>query len=248
MNKPAPLMQRALDDSQEAILSYLDQLLGEIPEHIPEQTAEQVSEQVAITEMPAALLTTERQVEADIPVTGLAQGGTEVDTSAGQSVDIAVSAERGIPEFAQQPFQCLIFDLAGLNMAIPLERLNGIVEIQEGITPMPGHSPWFLGLLPERGMQIKIIDTAQLVVPAKYRQAQTQDTLQKAILIHDSEWGLACNQVKEVITLDKDAVRWRKAAGTRPWLLGTVIDQMCALLDADEFAAMLASDNCQVLA
>jgi hypothetical protein len=28
-------------------------------------------------------------------------------------------------------------------------------------------------------------------------------------------------------------------------LLGTVIDEMCALLDADEFAAMLASEKAQ---
>lgn len=234
-----------LAEPQEAIFKYLDQLLREIPDE-PEQIAVEVTPEVVKIDVPVeppTIIETQpetvvtQEVEVETPVT--TQQRTEPQTEA---------LEQPYPEFASQSFQCLVFELAGLNMAIPLDKLNGILEWNEEIvTPMPGHSPWFMGLLPERGMQIKVIEAAKLVVPAKYREAYSGPPIQKVILINDSEWGLACNEVKEVITLEHDQVKWRQAAGKRPWLLGTVIDEMCALLDADEFAAMLASEKAQVI-
>jgi len=42
------------------------------------------------------------------------------------------------------------------------------------------------------------------------------------------------------------AVKWRGHSGSRPWLAGTVIDRMCALIDADAFAQMLETEGPQV--
>lgn len=222
-----------LAEPQEAIFSYLDQLLRQIPDDIAEQP---------VQAPPVVETHVETVVQQEVAVSTPVETQQDVQVS----LEVAVQEEQAYPEFASQSFQCLVFELAGLNMAIPLEKLSGILEWNEDIvTPMPGHSPWFMGLLPERGTQIKVIDTARLVVPGKYREAYVGTPIQKVILINDGEWGLACHQVKEVITLEHDKVKWRQAAGKRPWLLGTVIDEMCALLDADEFAAMLASEKAQ---
>jgi purine-binding chemotaxis protein CheW len=183
----------------------------------------------------------EQKEVVDTPVETKVEVQPETDTQ--------TEAVQAYPDFAQQSFQCLVFDLAGLSMAIPLEKLCGILEWNEElVTPMPGHSPWFMGLLPERGTQIKVIDAAQLVVPGKYRSAYQGPPVQKVILINDGEWGIACKEVKEVVTLDHEQVKWRQVTGgKRPWLLGTVIDKMCALLDADEFAKMLASEKVEII-
>jgi len=67
------------------------------------------------------------------------------------------------------------------------------------------------------------------------------------ILIDDSHWGLACESVIEVINLQADSVKWRSSRTKRRWLLGTVIDQMCALLDTSEFSAMLKTGDDSLL-
>lgn len=147
----------------------------------------------------------------------------------------------GAPGWAQTPFQCLLFKTAGLTLGIPLFKLNGITPWSSSITPMPGHSPSFLGLLPHLGRQVKVVDTSQVVMPK-----QTSSTEHHYIvLIAGGEWGLTCESVSEVVTLHPDQVRWRTALGIRPWLAGIVKDRMCALLDADELAALLATGEQQ---
>ena len=156
--------------------------------------------------------------------------------------DVPVFTE-GAETLASDEFQILLFDVSGVKFAVPLDKLNGILEWSEDISPMPNRSEWFLGILAERERQIKVIDTAIVVVPSKFRAQHSADNLQKIILIGDSCWGLACDAVSEVITLRQEDVRWRKDSSKRPWLAGTVIEHMCALLDADEFASMLGSDQ-----
>ncbi|MEO6696980.1 MAG: chemotaxis protein CheW [Gammaproteobacteria bacterium] len=143
----------------------------------------------------------------------------------------------GTPAWAQAPFQCLLFKTAGLTLGIPLFKLNGITPWSSDITPMPGHSPAFLGLLPHHGGQVKVIDTAQVVMP-KQKSATRHHYI---VLIAGGEWGLTCESVSEVVTLHPDQVRWRTPQGIRPWLAGTVKDRMCALLDAGELATLLAA-------
>jgi len=149
----------------------------------------------------------------------------------------------GAESLEEDEFQILLFDVSGVKFAVPLDKLNGILEYSNKLTAMPNRSDWFLGILPERERQIKVIDIALLVVPSKFRERHKQNNLQKIILIGDAHWGLACDAVSEVITVRKKDVRWRGETTKRAWLAGTVIEHMCALLDADEFAAMLGSDQ-----
>lgn len=148
------------------------------------------------------------------------------------------------PDWARAEFQCLLFQVAGLRLALPLARLGGVFPWDgAAVTPMPGHQPWFLGLQEHLGRQVRLIDVARVVLPPDRHAAlatAADGRLGKVILIGDGDWGLACEAVDEVITLAPDAVKWRGRDGSRPWLAGTVIEEMCALIDADTFAAMLA--------
>ena len=147
----------------------------------------------------------------------------------------------GAPGGAQAPFQCLLFKTAGLTLGIPLAKLNGITPWSPAITPMPGHSPSFLGLLPHLGRHVKVMDTAQVVMSKQTSPAEQH----YIVLIAGGEWGLTCESVSEVVTLQPDQVRWRTAHGIRPWLVGIVKDRMCALLDADELATLLTTGEAQ---
>ncbi|MCY1336302.1 hypothetical protein D9M69_221050 [compost metagenome] len=59
------------------------------------------------------------------------------------------------------------------------------------------------------------------------------------ISVQGYEWGLAVHQVSRSLRLDPAEVKWRGRRQQRPWLAGTVIDQMCALLDVSALAGML---------
>jgi len=43
------------------------------------------------------------------------------------------------------------------------------------------------------------------------------------------------------LRLDPNEIKWRSNRGQRPWLAGTVIEHMCALLDVSELAELIAS-------
>ncbi len=147
----------------------------------------------------------------------------------------------GRPEWAQEPFECLLFDVAGLTLAVPLVCLGSIYPLaEEELTPLFGQPDWFLGILPCQAGNLKVLDTARWVMPDRYRDDFRQG-LQYVISVEGYEWGLAVHQVSRSIRLDPDEVKWRSLRTQRPWLAGTVIEHMCALLDVAALAELIAS-------
>ncbi|WP_126453827.1 chemotaxis protein CheW [Sulfuriflexus mobilis] len=219
-----------LVEPNEVLTDYLNALLGEVEtREALEPATEVVTETIAEPLLPEPEIA---EAEHHIP--------EQLEVNSGTDGQLATRVEA---PSAKADFQILLFHVAGITLAVPLDKLDGILEWNEEVTPMPNRSPWFLGLLPERGNQIKIIDTAMLVVPEKFRVNHRREDMQKIILIGDGQWGLACDGVSEVVTLSHDQVRWRGEGGTRPWLAGTVVEQMCALLDIEQFVELLSSEK-----
>lgn len=179
-------------------------------------------------------------IEADRPVPETAPAPLE------ETARLEEDGE-GLPPWADL-FQAMLFQVAGLTLAVPLEELNGVVEFDaEQLTEMPGHADFFLGLMAHQGRSVPVVDTARLVFPPeKLQQLAGDDPLERVkrvVLIGDGRWGLACDEVDEVITLRRDEVRWRSNRTRRRWLLGTVIQHMCALVDTNAFARKLAEGS-----
>ncbi|PCH61340.1 MAG: hypothetical protein COC05_01395 [Gammaproteobacteria bacterium] len=148
----------------------------------------------------------------------------------------------GAPEWAHGPFQGLEFTIAKLKLVIPLIHLCGILDWENAeLTPMPGHSKLFIGIWPNHGTSSKIVDVAEMLVPKRYHNKieAWQSRTTKIVLIDDSVWGLACDEVLGVVTLDPREVRWRSNLTQRAWLAGTLVGHMSALIDGDELAARL---------
>lgn len=203
-----------LMEEQQALTAYLDGLLQEIAEE---------------EKPPAAAPETQERVPQPIvrPVPAPTPPPPE-------------KADHGPPPWAAERFQCLIFRVAGLPLAVPLVKLNGILKMPQQITPMPGHGPLFMGLAQHQGQQVKVVDIARLVLPAD-RLPEQRPSPGHLILIDEARWGLACDREEETLTLDPESVRWRTPQGRRPWLAGTVTRQLCAILDVDYLAQALAS-------
>ncbi|MFJ4457946.1 CheW domain-containing protein [Pseudomonas sp. NPDC089392] len=151
------------------------------------------------------------------------------------------ATDDGRPAWAAEPFECLLFDVAGLTLAVPLVCLGSIYNLAgQELTPLFGQPDWFLGILTCQAGNLKVLDTARWVMPDRYRDDFRQG-LQYVISVQGYEWGLAVHQVSRSLRLDPSEIKWRSQRGQRPWLAGTVIEHMCALLDVAALAELIAS-------
>ncbi|OKA26215.1 chemotaxis protein CheW [Pseudomonas versuta] len=147
----------------------------------------------------------------------------------------------GRPAWADEPFECLLFDVAGLTLAVPLVCLGSIYSLQgRELTPLFGQPDWFLGILPSQSGNLNVLDTARWVMPDRYRD-DFREGLQYVISVQGYDWGLAVHQVSRSLRLDPNQIKWRTKRGQRPWLAGTVIEHMCALLDVEQLAELISS-------
>lgn len=226
-----------LADEKMAVSLFLESLLRE-----PEPVEEQIQ-----THPPVYEVKTEQPVVAEKPVLPVTE---QVETVIERDVVEQLPEQEwqpvfdsGLPDWHNEPFQALLFKVAGLTLAVPLAELNGVVEWTDAVTEMPGHADFYMGILQHLGESVAVIDTARLVFPRDKLVTLAGDNprerVKRIVLIGDGKWGLACDEVDEVITLQPDDVRWRTNRTTRYWLLGTVIEHMCALLDVAGFERML---------
>ncbi len=216
--KTATRSQQILDQ-QLALSAYLDALFEEGPVTAPGLAPPTAPDGLA--PLPAV----------DVETREAAAGG-----------DAVVALREGIPDWAESRFQALLFEVAGLTLAVPLVKLKGVVASTEGATPMPGHSPLFLGVVPYQGLQSKVVDTARFVLPADRAArlgAAAADRCQHLVMIDEGRWALACSRIGDVVDLEPTDIKWRSASGKRLWLAGTVIKRMCALLDIDQLTRAL---------
>jgi chemotaxis signal transduction protein len=148
------------------------------------------------------------------------------------------------PEWAQPSFQVILFNVGNLKLALPLNDLNSIVVWDEKyLTQLPASAKWYLGLIQHQGKNIPVVDTLQQVIPKDKldKFINKRGKFKHIIIIDNQSWGLACEEIIGIKTLAVDEVKWRSSRTSRKWLLGTVKEQMCALLETSEFTSMLST-------
>ncbi|MCL6414486.1 chemotaxis protein CheW [Aestuariirhabdus sp. Z084] len=238
-------LKTALSKPQEAIQDYLDGLLHDATSRAKalDETSGQPTVLVKTVEpdiVPAAEV-------APIIVPALVEEPLEVvdqlDSMALDDLPEIVSksqwGENGRPLWADESFECLLFKVGGLKLAVPLVELGTIYPLEEELTPLFGQPDWFLGLYKHSTRSIRVVDTAQWVMPERY-DADLNQGLKYIISLQGCDWALAVHEVAEAIKLDPEAVRWRTERSKRPWLAGTVIKEMCALLDVGSLSKLIA--------
>lgn len=197
-----------------------------------------------VAEVPKIISEIKTQVETRVETDNQLEIKTETDVQIKtQSEEITQQApDTGVPEWAETRFQCLMFNVAGLNLAVPLVKLNSVIPWDENITQTPNQTEWYLGLVQHLQNQIKVIDTALLVMPENRHKNLVDSAsgrLSHILLVDDYKWGLACSSIGDVIWLNQDEVKWRKNKSSRAWLSGTSLEHLCAIMDTEVFAQML---------
>jgi purine-binding chemotaxis protein CheW len=95
-----------------------------------------------------------------------------------------------------------------------------------------------MGIRRGRDKNLRVVDSAEWIMAGR-ASANARANYRFVIHLNNSDWGLACDNVDQSFTLSPQQVRWRTSRSKRPWLAGTVIEQMCALLDVQSMANLL---------
>lgn len=206
---------------EQTIQSYLDALLQDAA---AELVLTEAAEESALVQSAAQLEITSRVAEPE--------------TTSTISTPLAAAPPSACAAWKEQPFEALLFNVGGLTLAVPLVSLGTIHALDGPITPLFGQPDWFLGLLPTQKGNLKVLDTARWIMPERYHPA-LRDNLRFVISVQGYEWGMAVHGVSESIRLEPAQVKWRSEQGKRPWLAGTVIEHMCALLDVEALAELI---------
>ncbi|MFP8965897.1 chemotaxis protein CheW [Pokkaliibacter sp. CJK22405] len=247
----------AFAEPKQALESYLDALLRDMPAIDEEEVDDQAKPELAEEELQEPEIAPE--VVAPEPIVAKSEPAPEpawpesadeapveelsvpeLTPLAGSEGGDAPPDEVGRPAWAKDRFECLLFNVSGLKLAVPLIELGGVLTFPEkGLTPLFGQAKWFMGLLPAHsGQMVRVVDTALWVMPDRYDEAQ-RASMRYVIMMEGSDWGLGCHEVAEAITLSVDDVRWRTERSKRPWLAGTVIEHMCAIMDVGAMNKLL---------
>lgn len=236
--------------SHKVMQHYLSDLLAEEPA-LAEET--QTLSEVVIVDDPLKqelnrLLAgvDEQKTKADVAVENLLPRQAEPvsDTTAAESVSEYVKTEENPLTTQRSPykeahFQALLFNVAGLKVAIPLETLGGI-HLLGSINTVPANPVWFSGIMLHREQKISVVDTARWVMPEKYDKTLAEKlNYQYVIMLGNSNWGLSCETLINTTILQTDDVKWRENAGKRPWMAGLLKKHMCILIDTNAMIDML---------
>ncbi|HFD80854.1 MAG TPA: hypothetical protein ENK05_10780 [Gammaproteobacteria bacterium] len=163
---------------------------------------------------------------------GAVPSTVEEGSSAGQSLH-----EPGISSRAR--FRAQSFQVAGLTLAIPLDQVDAVVDAT-AVTPRSESSPPLWGVLEDGAGSCRVVDTAQVVLPAA-RSAALGDPAARctAVLRLRGGWALACERVGEVVEIEAGEVCWRSERAQRTWLAGTLRARSMALLDVEALGRQL---------
>lgn len=238
MTKPLPVQQFV---PEQTIQCYLDSLLQD------------AAQELALAEQQTQELAPPAQLEAaPVVVPAEPEPELEQELQVEALVELSTDAEHVPPVLEQaawreEPFEALLFDVGGLTLAVPLVSLGSIYPLEDEITPLFGQPDWFLGILPTQAGNLKVLDTARWVMPERYDPA-LRDGLRFVISVQGYDWGMAVHGVSKSIRLTPEQVKWRSQQGKRPWLAGTVIEHMCALLDVSALATLISAPGTRALA
>lgn len=217
-----------------ALDTYLSTLLDEIPSDILLDQVEikKVKTKPVVKDQPVAKVALKQKqivkpVEKEVVVPQ-----TEIKAQ----VETIVNPLAIMPEWAQDDFQVLFFKVDKLILATPLTALLRTIKVDKKPTKIPGQPSWFMGLLDTHEQRIGVLDTGQLVFGKSIgQQRDLENNPFKSILItQDGRWGLACDEILTIGRLEPEKVRWRMVREKRPWLIGTVIDELTAIIDVKQ--------------
>ena len=141
-----------------------------------------------------------------------------------------ITAARVLPEWAHSTFEVLLVRLNHAQIAVPLLQIGMVCKIESDFIRLVNMPSWFMGLYPQKGINIKVLDTDALLNNAQSSSANVTN-YRYFLTLTDSQYALACCQIEKVVRLTPEGVRWRTLNDNKLWYRGILPSQMCILVD-----------------
>lgn len=222
-----------LEDQDQIVNQYLEALLSEVAEYSETETKteqETKKETAEIIEIRPAPEVVSEEVEQQVVERQVGYVEEELEDQ-----DV-----REAPDWAQEPFQCLVIRIGDLTFATPLLALDNIVKWESDLTTMPFQPEWHLGVLQNREHKTVVVDTARLLIPELTEEdAANRQNGSHILIIGDHHFGLACDSLAKPVILTKDDVHWSIKHPNRPWMAGTIREKLTIVLDVNALLEMI---------
>lgn len=205
---------------------YLRTLLEEVPEADEATTPVEVKPVVITEPKPEPI----SRIETPIAIVQRQEALVQPENP------VKLQALSVMPEWSQHEFQALFFRVGHLILATPLTELSRTIKLERKPGQIPGQPSWFMGLLDDQDSRIGLLDTGQLIFGKSRggQRDQEENPFKRILITQDKRWGLACDEILSIGRLKPEKVRWRTVRQKRPWLIGTVIDELTAIIDVTQ--------------
>jgi len=132
--------------------------------------------------------------------------------------------------------QALLFEVAGMQLALTLDELEGIENWpEEGLSQLPGQPDYVIGTLSRPKQHTQVIDLTTLIT----NQSSNSTDNRYILLVNNKQLGLAVSAIRHVVKLESDNVRWRREPGQRPWLAGMLMSPLSSIISLTELLKIL---------
>ena len=143
--------------------------------------------------------------------------------------------------FKQPEIACQIFNIAGMNIAVPVSSIREIIEQAVPINTENNSSPSMLaGTISHKSEAIELIDIEYLIMNKNSAHGQIANGV---VLLKGSSTGFIYEEPPAGQSILSQDVHWRDANSQRLWLAGTVAQLGMALLDIDGLLKLLQAQN-----
>lgn len=135
--------------------------------------------------------------------------------------------------------KCLSAVVSGLNILIPADVIDDIRNVTNCLKPSATMPSWIYELEDVADEAIQVVNTQKVLFEGLKSQRLKLNQRIYAVLLDDGAWGLACDSIDKVVTIKKNAIKWRGENSKRSWLAGTSQTHEAVLLDVKNIEKVL---------
>ncbi|WP_143083725.1 chemotaxis protein CheW [Neptunomonas qingdaonensis] len=138
---------------------------------------------------------------------------------------------------------CVLVNVCGLKLAIPFESIEGALSLSTVTLQLENNYEWLLGSFARGSIQSQIVDTGCWILSDRYDPAKSRYA--ELLVLEGKRWALTCDVVEKSVRIPHSSININAEKQNRPWLLGTYMQERCAVVDVDALIKQLelASGN-----
>lgn len=154
--------------------------------------------------------------------------------------EIANASVQLVPSYAADRFTMMAFRVNGLKVLVSVTELRNVKRAEAEIQAIEGKPEWLYQIQKPEGGTGFVVDGGQLF-SHDGRSSGVLDNLDEKYIVWmlNGQLGMLCDEVQEMVDLNKRQVSWRGSRSQREWCAGTMRSMKAILLDADSLWNMI---------